>query len=207
MSRRRDRPPIPVTLTLPAEAPSPQEIDAILMTMDAVTGLVGRSGLTLILAGSRSKRVLEKEWDQIPGYGAFRGMTAEVIGTKVDWCIHHKWLRIEYDRDIPLLYHTPKGWERVQKLLEAHILGWFEHLAASGDFTPLWSILEEIHRDIKFHLLTTIVKNKRQDLVPVLQAWFPHEVRKLRAAINDALEQLGHERLSDPRDRPKQADA
>ncbi len=40
MSRRRRRPPIPVTLVLPAEPPTQEEIDAILMAAD---GIVGRA--------------------------------------------------------------------------------------------------------------------------------------------------------------------
>lgn len=48
MSRRRRRPPIPVTLTLPAEAPTPDEIDAII-------GQAGRNGVSLILSSLRSE--------------------------------------------------------------------------------------------------------------------------------------------------------
>jgi hypothetical protein len=50
MSRRRRRPPIPVTLTLPAEAPTPEEINAILMATDAIIGQAGRNGVSLILS-------------------------------------------------------------------------------------------------------------------------------------------------------------
>jgi hypothetical protein len=116
MSRRRRR-PIPVTLVLPADPPTQEEIDAILMAADALIDQVGRSGLTLILNGSRSKRVLEHGWDQVPEYGALGHLTADQIGRKVDWCIHHGWLELEYNYDgVPLLYHSPKGWERVRVL-------------------------------------------------------------------------------------------
>ena len=50
MSRRK-RPRIPVTLVLPAEPPTRDEIDAILMATDAVVMGAGRSGVTLILKG------------------------------------------------------------------------------------------------------------------------------------------------------------
>jgi hypothetical protein len=53
VSRRRRRPPIPVTLTLPAEAPTPDEIDAILMATDAIIGQAGRNGVSLILSSLR----------------------------------------------------------------------------------------------------------------------------------------------------------
>ncbi len=64
MSRRRRR-RMPVTLTLPATAPTPEEIDAILMATDAVIGRAGRNGDNLILKGSRNKKVREKEWEQV----------------------------------------------------------------------------------------------------------------------------------------------
>ena len=64
MPRRRRRPRIPVTLTLPAEAPSQAEIDAILMVTDAIIGQAGRNGVCLILNGSRSQKVRAWEWDR-----------------------------------------------------------------------------------------------------------------------------------------------
>lgn len=54
---RRDRPPIPVVLTLPAEAPTPAEVDAILHAADVLVGCGGRSGLALTLKGSASQKV------------------------------------------------------------------------------------------------------------------------------------------------------
>lgn len=44
MPSRRNRPPIPVTLTLPAQPPTPVEIDAMLMTVDAPAGQAHRGG-------------------------------------------------------------------------------------------------------------------------------------------------------------------
>jgi len=58
MSRRRRRLPVHVTLVLPAEPPTQQEIDTILMAAGTIVDQAGRSGLTLILNGSRSKKAL-----------------------------------------------------------------------------------------------------------------------------------------------------
>jgi len=203
MSRRRDRIPMPVTLALPAEPPSKDEVDAILIAADGIAGQVGRSGLTLILAGSRSKRVLEKDWDQLEGYGALSHLTNEVIGTKVDWCIHRGWLRIEYEDGLPLLYLSEKGWGRVQKVTVERLLAQFEEWAANRDlWLQVWPRLENVHRTIKLQLLDRIVEEERRDLAPVLAVWFRFEVRKMRAAINDTLEHLGFVRLSHPKDHP-----
>lgn len=43
-------------------------------------------------------------------------MTTDQVARKVDWCIHHRWLRIEYDHDISLLFRTKRGWEGVKAL-------------------------------------------------------------------------------------------
>ena len=84
MPRRRRRPPISVTLVLPAEPPTQDEIDVILMAADAIINQAGRSGLTLILNGSRSKKALEWEWDQLPDYGALQHLTTDQITRKID---------------------------------------------------------------------------------------------------------------------------
>jgi hypothetical protein len=192
MPRRRRRPPISVTLVLPAEPPTQDEIDAILMAADSIINQAGRSGLTLILKGSRSKKALEWEWDQLPDYGALRHLTADQVTRKVDWCIHHKWLRLEHNRDgIPLLYHSPRGWERVKLLWVERLLGWFEEWQEAGQPERVWPRLETIQRDIKFMLLEAIEERERRDLAPVLRAWFPHEVRAVRKAINHTLQSLG----------------
>lgn len=199
MSRRRRRPPIPVTLVLPAEPPAREEIDVILMAADSIVGTAGRSGLTLILNGSRSKKALAWEWDKLPDYGALRHLTADQIGRKVDWCIHHRRLRLEHNRNgIPLLYHSTKGWERVEQLWVERLLGWFEDWRVAGQLERVWPRLETINRDIKFMLLDAIGERGRRDLAGVLRAWFPHEIRAVRTAINRTLQGLGERGLAHP---------
>jgi hypothetical protein len=203
MSRRRRRPPIAVTLVLPAEPPTREEIDAILIATDAIAGRAGRSGVTLILNGSRSKKALEWEWDKLPDHGALEHLTADQITRKVDWCIHHRWLRLEHNRDgIPLLYHSEKGWRRTRQLWVERLLGWFEDWQEAGQPERVWPRLETINRDVKFMLLDAIGERGRRDLSPVLRAWFPHEVRAVRTAINHTLQSLGQPGLPHPERGP-----
>ena len=205
MPRRRRRPPISVTLVLPAEPPTQDEMDVILMAADAIINQAGRSGLTLILNGSRSKKALEWEWDQLPDYGPLQHLTADQITRKIDWCIHHKWLRLEHNRDgIPLLYHSEKGWERTKRLWVERLLGWFEDWQEAGRPERVWPRLETIHRDIKFMLLEAVSERGRRDLAAVLRAWFPHEVRVVRKAINHTLQSLGLPGLPHPDRRSAQ---
>ena len=57
--------------------------------------------------------------------------------------------------------------------------------------------LESINRQIKLLLLQQIVKDKRLDLLPVMIVWHLYEVRAMRKAINETLEQLGLRTFSD----------
>ncbi|MEA3340297.1 MAG: RQC-minor-1 family DNA-binding protein [Chloroflexota bacterium] len=201
MSRRRRR-RVPVTLVLPAEPPAREEIDVILMAADAIVGRAGRSGVTLILNGSRSKKALRWEWDKLPDYGALEHLTADQITRKIDWCIHHRWLRLEHDRDgIPLLYHSTKGWERVKQLWVERLLVWFEQWRRAGQPGRVWPRLETINREIKLMLLEAIEEQARRELTPVLRAWFPHEVRAVRKRINRVVQGLGERTLRHPRRR------
>ncbi len=197
MSRRR-HPRVPVTLVLPSEPPTPEEIDAILLATDSIIGQAGRTGVALILNGSRSKKVREWEWDQLPDYGRLQHLTADAIERKVDWCICHGWLRIEYEREIPLLLHTPQGWERVKSLWVRRVLAWFAEWAATQQPEKVWPTLEHIHREIKLRVLECIAQDKAIHLAPALQVWFVHEVRAVRQAINATLQQLGLPPLPHP---------
>jgi len=194
-----------VTLVLPAEAPTQEEIDAILMAADAIINQAGRSGLTLILNGSRSKKALEWEWDKLPDYGALRHLTADQITRKIDWCIHHKWLRLEHNRNgIPLLCHPGQWEEQAKELWLERLLGWFEDWQETGQPEEVWSWLKTTNRDIKFMLLEAIGEQGRRDLSPVLRAWFPHEVKAVRKAINHTLQGLGQRTLPHPDRRSTQ---
>ena len=199
MTRRRNRPNIPVTLTLPAEPPTQEEIDAVLMATDAIISQAGRNGVILILNGSRSQKVKRWEWDKLPDYGALSHLTAKEIGTKVDWCIHHNWLRIEYNDGIPFLLHTAKGWPRVKQIWVDRIIGWLEQWQAEDTPDALWPRLEHINREIKHMVLEKIERDQRRDLAPILGHWFRQEVRKVRVAINHTLQALGERPLTHPR--------
>lgn len=198
MSRRRRRDPIPVVLTLPPEPPTPDEIDQILLATDEVVGRAGRSGVALILKGSRRQRVLDQQWNEVENFGALSHLTIDQITRKIDWCIHKRWLRLEYDEHIPLLYHSEKGLARAKELWMDRVLSWFDVWLEAGTPKQVWPYIEEIHRDIKFTVLEHVAMEGAQQYVPILRAWFPHEVRKVRMRINNTLQRLGRPPLPHP---------
>ncbi len=196
---RHKRSPIPVHLSLSDESPTQAEIDAILMTTDSIIGDAGRAGVTLILNGSQSQKALRHEWDKLPNYGDLSYLTAVAIGQRIDWCIRHGWLRYEYTRDgIPLLLHTTKGWERVKALWVGRLLNWFIVWQATGMLEQVWPNLEHINHEIKYLLLEKLRDKPQPELTPILCAWYPHEVRKVRAAINQTLQNWGERPLPQP---------
>jgi len=169
------------------------------MATDAIVAQAGRAGVTLILKGSRSQKALAQGWDQLPDYGRLRHLTTDQIARIVDWCIRHNWLCIEYNRGIPLLVHSPQGWERVKMLWVARVLEWFAEWTAAEQLERVWPALEYTHRDIKFQILEVIGKEQRVELAPLLRTWFPHEVRAVREAINRTLQALGRPGLPHPK--------
>jgi predicted nucleotidyltransferase len=189
MGRRVRR--VPVVLHPSDEPPTPGEIDAILLAADEITWSAGRNGLTLILKGSRAAKVFEKGWDQVENYGALAHLTRDEIARKIDWMIHEGWLEIKYDWALPLIAHSEPGWERVQKLWGEKLLGEFETWVAEGRPDSVWPRIEPFHRQIKFQLLERIRLQQAQHLAPVLLAWWPNEVRKVRERIGGVLRDLG----------------
>lgn len=95
----------PTINSLPAD-----ELSAILRAAESLIGLGGRSLLTKILRGSRSKDVLAHGHDDNPAYGFFADLTEEEVIAKIDWTILHRYLRIEYSGRLPVLVYAAEGW-------------------------------------------------------------------------------------------------
>ena len=99
---------------------------------------------------------------------------------------------------IPLLYLSTRGWERAKELWVERLLGWFEEWQEAGKPGQVWPRLETIERELKFMVLDAIAERGRRDLAGVLRAWFPHEIRAVRTAINRTLQGLGERALAHP---------
>ncbi len=86
------------------------EVRMILRGTDDLIMRGGRHLLTLILKGSRSKDVLTRSLEESPAHGFYKNLAAEDVQARVDWVIRQEYLAIEYDRRLPLLIYTEKGW-------------------------------------------------------------------------------------------------
>ncbi|MEO5960720.1 MAG: hypothetical protein ABIR80_16525 [Opitutaceae bacterium] len=88
--------------------------------------------------------------------------------------------------------HTPRGWERVRAMWVEELLAAFADWVRRGEPGLVRPRMEHINRDIKLDLIDRIVRENRAELCPVLEAWQPREVRKMRASIQHALAALAH---------------
>jgi superfamily II DNA helicase RecQ len=89
---------------------STSEIALILRAADPLIDSGGRTVLAKILKGSKDKKVLLHGLDENPAYGIFKDQSLELITNKIDWCIKNRYLYIDYDGRMPVLYYTETGW-------------------------------------------------------------------------------------------------
>lgn len=186
---RRDERRVHVFLH-PGQRPAPDERDAILRAADELIARGGRTLLCRMLRGSKAADVLKHGLDRCPAYGRLAHLPEDDVLSRIDAMIRDGWLAYEYFHKLPLLVHTPRGWERTRELWVDELLAAFAEWIRQGEPAAVWPRLETINRQIKLQLLDRIVRDQRTDLRPILEAWRLPEVRKMRAAIGHALDEL-----------------
>lgn len=171
------------------ETLSDEEIKIILRGADPLIMSGGRSMLTKILAGSKEKKILELHLDDSPVYGSFRGITQKEILAKIDWMILHDYLAIEYDYRLPVLVFTDKGWEIERETYANELL---EQLrgAAEGQRYEFVETLTERDRGMILLLLDKMAASGDKNFIPILMAWKMIECKKLKARIQEVIDQL-----------------
>ena len=192
MLRRRQQ--IPVYLdasgikTLPA-----MDIHAILRAADSMIGVGGRSLLTKVLKGSRSKDVLCHGLDQNPAYGFYRGIAAEEVLARVDWMIVHHYLRIEYQGMLPVLVFTRQGWEIERENFAKEIVKGFDDMLADSAGPYAMHYLKDRNRPMILLVLDKVQASGDPKYLPLLDAWeqvdYPKVQHRIREVKSHLLEQ------------------
>jgi len=80
----------------------------------------------------------------------------------------------------------------------ARLLNWFIVWQRANMPEQVWPNLEHINHEIKYLLLESLRDEPQPELTPILCAWYPHEVRKVRAAINQTLQSWGERPFPHP---------
>jgi superfamily II DNA helicase RecQ len=163
-----------------------QEIKTILRGAEDLIMSGGRSMLAKILAGSKDKKLLEKELDCSPVYGAYKGISQKEILAKIDWMILHDYLQIEYNGRLPLLVFTEKGWEIEKATYADELLDQLVVAAENGTYEFV-ETLKDRNRGMIFLLLDKIGETENKDLLTILKAWEGIEYKKVKTKIQEII--------------------
>jgi hypothetical protein len=166
------------------------EIRAILRGADDLIMRGGRSLLVKVLKGSRAKDVISRSLDRSPAFGAFQHLTPEEVLARIDWVILKGYLTLEYDRRLPLLIYTPKGWA-IERETFANELLYYLHQALTADPRGIdLSYLKDKNREVIWLLLDKVAATGDQRYIPLLSAWAEIDYKKVRQRIRQVIQQL-----------------
>ena len=165
------------------------EIKAILRAADELIATGGRTILSKILKGSRDKKVLVHGLDQCPVYGFYRHLTLEEISHRIDFMIQNDYLEIVYSSRLPVIVFTKKGWEMEKETYAEELLQKLTALLKGNDFSFV-AELKDRNRGMILLLIRKIRDTKNPDFIPLLKAWQEIDYNKVRAALQEAINDL-----------------
>lgn len=166
------------------------ELEAILRGADSMIMRGGRTLLMKVLRGSREKRVLELELDQVPVYGRFRHLSNEETLARIDRAIVDGYLRIEYDGRLPLLVFTDAGWSIEKETYACELLSGFDDQLAAGPPFHM-AYLKDRNRAMIWRLLDLVEETGDPKYIPLLQAWQQIDYRKVRERLRRVIGRIG----------------
>ena len=182
MSRRN----LPIAVRLDARGikslPTP-EIHAILRAADPLVAVGGRTLLSKILRGSRSKDVLDHGLALNPAYGFYRGVPEDEVLAKIDWMILHGYLRIVYQSRLPVLAFTREGWEIEREDYANEIVRGFDDMLASSQGPYNMEFLKDRNRTMILIVLDKVRMSGNPKYLPLLDEWARIDHKKVREAI------------------------
>lgn len=166
------------------------DILAILRAADDIIASGGRTLLSLMLKGSRDRRVLMHGLDNNPSYGYYSNLKVEQIVQNIDWMIYHDFLKIEMSNKLPLIVFTERGWfiERAQRANE-FLLEW-ERWIAQGKIDIDMTYLKDRNREMILMFLEKVKETGDLKFIPYLEQWATIDYKKVKAAIQETIDSL-----------------
>ena len=171
------------------------EIKAILRAADQLIATGGRSMLAKILKGSRDKKLLEHELDLCPVYGYYEGITLTEISHRIDFVIEEGYLDIQYSYRLPVIVYTEKGWEIERETYAEELYQKLDELLNGNDFSYV-AELKDRNRGMILLLIEKIKNSGNPGFIPLLRAWQEMEYKKVRAALQKAINDLSNQQDS-----------
>lgn len=166
------------------------EIAAILRAADSLIAKGGRTLLTGILKGSKTKKLLELDLDDNPSYGFYREMSSEEILKRVDWMIENEFLEVVYHGQLPVIEFTPRGWEIERETYANELLVRLKRMARAGKLTYNMVFLKDSNRGMILLLLDKIEASGDRRLLPLLRDWAAIAYQKVSKRIGEVIQRI-----------------
>ena len=166
-----------------------EEHDWILRGAWQIATRGGRTQLSLLLKGSKSRDLLKHGLQVSPAYGRLSFLTIEEIERRIDRIIRKGDLEIQYFGDLPLVVVTAEGWDRVRPWAYEH--EW--QLAAAADNRTLAEMLDRWRnrrRDEQYQLLDAASCLALGEARRLLSEWSAVAGKEVRARIAETMSEL-----------------
>ncbi|MGD7045816.1 RQC-minor-1 family DNA-binding protein [Jeotgalibacillus proteolyticus] len=175
-----------------------EEIKVILRAADEIIFQGGRTLLAKILKGSKEKKVMELKLDQCPVYGFYKTWKLDDILLKIDWMIDHEFFEIRYDRKLPMIVFSRKGWQIQMDQYTDELLEEWREWIRNGHHNPDMSYLKDRNREMILLLIEKIKESREKTLIPYLELWEKIDYKKVKQEIRIAIEAINQNEPIDP---------
>jgi hypothetical protein len=162
-----------------------EEHEWILRGASEIVAKGGRSQLSLLLKGSKSKAVLKYHLDRSPAYGKLSFLTIEEIENRIDQVIRKGALALHYfGGDLPLIVLSDSAWERVRPWANQQEAT----RAAAADDRTLNEILlswRNRRRQEQIYLIDAVASLDSEAARRLFQAWHRVSGKEMRAKLEE----------------------
>ena len=189
MARRRQRVPVRID-SGDVTSLTDEELTLVLHAADQIVHLGGRTMLVKLLKGSRDKKALEHGLDAYECYGCLAHLTTVQLERYVDWTIEQGYLEVYYDKYLPFLAFTPKGWARERPVAERALFDQFCQDVESGQFA-MAERMKHIKNEVALDVIDMIGQECDSRCIPHLQAWSDVASKRIKKKIAYAMRTIG----------------
>lgn len=167
--------------------PSSSEKTTIKVAMDALAGKASVRTLSLFLGGKHTPDIDVAGWDGLPEFGAFRHLSLRHIKHKLE-CVKDDFLN--EDDNLILGFLNTRCREDARDLAVTRLFEKANELVSTNAPDEIWPWVQRIPIGTKRRFLREICLQGIVEFAPVLRAWFPFEVKRIRTAINKCLQDM-----------------
>ena len=127
--------------------------------------------------------------DKCAVYGFYKHLTLPEITKRIDWTIENGYLEIEYSGSLPVIVFSESGWEIERETYAEELFQKLQKLINGEDFSFVTE-LKDRNRGMILLLIEKVENTGNSGFIPLLKAWQQIECKKVRAVLQDEIDQL-----------------